>query len=143
MSSVETVRLPFRKSNFCGEGQPDNHGAPLDASRGPPRQWAARRAGLTATLFSLMKTLGEPQALGFPTPPRLSPPGLPSASALGPPSRPVDTPELFTYRGARSSCIGGMETVVPQGQIGRQSTYENAPLRIQPSVVNLGGTAVV
>jgi hypothetical protein len=46
-----------------------------------------RGAGVTATMANLMKTLGEPQSLGFPAPPPLAPPGLPSASALGPPSR--------------------------------------------------------
>jgi hypothetical protein len=140
MSSVGTVRLPFRKSNFCGEGQPDNHGAPLDASRGARRQWAARRGRRDRNTVQPHENLGRASVAWLSGAAAIGAAGSSISFRLGSsiPSRSVDTRELFTYRGALSSCIEGME-----GQIGGQSTYENALLRIQPSVVNLGGTAVV
>jgi hypothetical protein len=145
MSSVGTVRLPFRKSNFCGEGQPDNHGAPLDASRGARRQWAARRGRRDRNTVQPHENLGRASVVWLSAAAAIGAAGSSIRFCLGSsiPPRSVDTPELFTYRGARPSCIEGMEAVVPRRRVGRQRTYENALLRIQPSVVNLGGTAVV
>ena len=138
MSSVGMVRLPFRKSNFCGEGQPDNHGAPLEQSRELRRECAGRASRRDLNKAQPHENLGPIWVAS-----------LPAAAAIGaagpsitiPPSS-VDTPELFTYRGARPSCIRGMEVVEPREQVGRQSKYENTLLSIQPSIVNLGGTAV-
>jgi hypothetical protein len=42
MSHAVAVQLPLRKSNFCGESEPDNHGAPLEQSRELRRECAGR-----------------------------------------------------------------------------------------------------
>jgi len=133
MSSAGTVQLSLRKSNFCGEREPDYYGAPLDESRGPRRQWAGRRSRRDRNYSQPHENLGRAWAAS-----------LSGAAALGAASSrleslispgPVDTSELFPYRGARPGCISGT-AVVPQ------SACENAPFRIQPSVVTLGGIAV-
>ena len=144
MCRTKGVRVALRKSNFYGEREPDNHGAPLEQSLGPPGEPAAPRSWRDRNYAQLAENLGRDgvasrsgaAAIGA----AKSLISLRLWSSLWPSS--VDTPELFTYRGTRPSCIGGMEAVEPREQVGRSSKYESA-LFIQPSVVNLGGTAVV
>ena len=144
MSDAVAVQFPLPKSNFCGESELDNHGAPLDESRGPRRQRAGLRSrrdrnhaqpheNLRPIWVASRAAVAAIGAAGFPVSLRLG--AFPSPSS-------VDTRELFTYRGTRPSCTTGMEAVVPLEQVGRQSTYENTLLSIQPSIVKLGGTAV-
>jgi hypothetical protein len=123
MSHAVAVQFPLPKSNFCGEREPDNHGAPLGQSRGLRRQRADPGPGWVSSLSGAA-------AIGA---------AGPSITIL--PSS-VDTPELSTYPGARLSCARRMEVVGPREQIGRQSKYENTLLRVQPSIVNLGGSVV-
>jgi hypothetical protein len=101
MSHAVAVQLPLRKSNFCGESEPDNHGAPLEQSRELRRECAGRASRRDLNKAQPHENLGPIWVAS-----------LPAAAAIGaagpsitiPPSS-VDTSELFTYRGARPSCI--------------------------------------
>jgi hypothetical protein len=133
MSSAGTAQLSLRNSDFCGEGEPDHYGAPPDKSGGPRRRSAARRVRHGRNAVQPHENLGRTSVAWLS--------GAGAMSAVGPsirfrpgfslPRRAVDTPQLFTYRGARWSCIGSMEAAQPRGQVGRQRAD-----------VNLGGTAV-
>jgi hypothetical protein len=134
MSQAVAVQFPLPKSNFCGKSEPDNHGAPLEQSRGPRRQCAGRGSRRDRNNAQPQENPGPGWVSSL------------SGAAAGPsitisPSS-VDTLELFTYRRARPSCTRGTEVVEPREQVGRQGKYENTLLSIQPSIVNLGGTAV-
>jgi hypothetical protein len=138
MSYAVAVQLPLRESNFCGESEPDNHCAPLEQSREPRRQCAGRGSRRDRNNAQPHENLGPIWAASLSAAAAIGTAG-PSIT-ISPSS--VDTPELFTYRGARPSCIRGMEIVEPREQVGWQGKYENTLLSVQPSIVNLGGTAV-
>ena len=138
MSHAVAVQFPLPKSNFCGESELDNHGAPLEQSRELRRECAGRASRRDLNNAQPHENLGPIRVASLPA---AAANGAAGPSITIPPSS-VDTPELFTYRGARPSCTRGMEVVEPREQVGRQSKYENTLLSIQPSIVNLGGTAV-
>jgi len=144
MSHAGTVQLFPRKSDFCGEREPDPQGASLDESGGPRRRWAARRGRRARNTVQPHENLGRASGSWLSAAAAISAAGSSISFRLGfsLPPRPVDTRQLFTYRRARPGCIGSMEAGAPRGQASRQSTDENVSLRIQPSVVNLGGIAV-
>jgi hypothetical protein len=132
MSYAFAVQFPLPKSNFCGKSEPDNHGAPLR------RQYAGRGSRRDRNNARPQENPGPGWVSSLS--------GTAAIGAAGPsitisPSS-VDTPELFTYRGARPSCTRGVEVVEPREQVGRQSKYGNYLLNIQPSIANLGGAAV-
>jgi hypothetical protein len=144
MCRTKGVRVPLRKSNFYGEREPDNHGAPLEQSLGPPGEPAAPGSWRDRNYAQLAENLGRDGVAS-----------RSGAAAIGAAKSlislrlwsscgrvPLTRQNCVLYRGTRPSCIGGMEAVEPREQVGRLSKYESA-LFIRPSVVNLGGTAVV
>jgi hypothetical protein len=138
MSHAVALQFPLPKSDFWGKSEPDSHGAPFERSRGLRRQRPGRGTRRDRNNAQPQENAGPGWVSSLS--------GAAAIGAAGPsitilPSS-VDTPELSTYRGARLSCARGMEVVEPREQVGRQSKCENTLLIIQPSIVNLGGTAV-
>jgi hypothetical protein len=144
LSHAGTVQVPLRKSNFCGERKPDDHGAQGALSRRPRRDRAAWRGGRDRNYAQPAENLGPIWVLSPTFVAAIGAAGSPVSLRLGSFLSPssVDTPELFAYRKARPSCIASPEPVEPRERVGRRSKYGNILLRIQSSVVNLGGTAV-
>jgi hypothetical protein len=144
MSHASIVQVPLLKRNFCGERAPDNHGAPREKSVGPRRARAARGSQRDRNSAQPAENLGSAwvasRAGATAIAAARSPISFQRRTAVSPSS--VDTPKLFTYRGTRLSCTAAMKAVKPREQVGPQVKSENTLLRIQPSVVNPGGTAV-
>jgi hypothetical protein len=144
MCRYKTVRNPLSEKKFCGERKLGNCDAPLDQTRRPRRKLAARRikhdrnpaqpaesrgpAGVNSR-FAGRARGGVRSPSDFR--PRFS--ALPNS---------VDSPKLFTYRIARWSCITAAPVVGRRSDACSKGKYEGTLLRIQPSVVNVGGTAV-
>src|SRR5271167_2502212 len=107
MSSDGTGQLPLRKSNFCGEREPDDHGALLDESRGPPRQWAGRRSLRDRNTGQPHENLGRAWVASLSGAVAIGAAGSSIGFRLRSSTSPgsVDTSELFPYREARPSCI--------------------------------------
>ena len=92
----------------------------------------------------LLKTLGRLRSIRVSPVARVAAYGLLSGFRLGifPSPNSVNSPELFTYRRARWSCIAAAPTAHLADFCPRDK-YEDSLLKIQPSsVVTVGGTAV-
>ena len=134
MCRTKGVRVPLRKSNFYGEREPDNHGTPLERSLGPRSEPAARGSWRDRNYAQLAENLGRARVAS-----------RSGAAAIGAAKSLISLRLWSSLRpsSARPSCIASRGAAEPREQVGRRSKYKNALLGIEPSVVNLGGTAVV